>query len=210
MIHALSRPFPSRYGAPVLDRVDSLIFTARYFVRCMECSSCGDWCCSHGVDVDAPNAARIMGHADALEPLVGRPRAEWLTDVEKPDAEMPGGAYRRTRAIDGACVFLDRTERGCKLHRYALSIGLDYHELKPMVSALFPVTFDEGLLHPSDEVHDGTLVCMGETYPSLYEGARDELAFYFGGALVAELDALARRIAPEDVRVRLPVVDRSF
>jgi hypothetical protein len=81
------------------------------------------------------------------------------------------------------------------LHAFALERGLDYHEVKPMVSALFPVTFADGVLMASEEVEDGTLVCLDEG-PTLYRGARAELLFYFGEALVAELDALEAALPP--------------
>jgi hypothetical protein len=75
------------------------------------------------------------------------------------------------------------------LHTYALSRGLDYHEVKPLVCSLFPVTFDGGLLHPSNEIEDRSLQCIDDG-PTLYRGVRAEIAFYFGPALVAELDEL--------------------
>jgi hypothetical protein len=77
------------------------------------------------------------------------------------------------------------------LHSFALERGLDYHELKPMVSSLFPVTFDFGLLHPSNEIEDRSLQCWGDG-PTLYQGVRGEIEWYFGAGLVAELDALER------------------
>jgi hypothetical protein len=58
-----------------------------------------------------------------------------------------------------------------------------------MVSILFPLTFNYGRLEPSSEVLDKSLVCAGEG-PSLYDGVREELAYYFGDGLIAELDAL--------------------
>jgi hypothetical protein len=173
----------------VLCGVDTAIFVKSYFTQCMQCSFCNDWCCSHGVDVDEPNVARIMARAAELEAYTGILRDRWLTDEVIADAEFPGGASRRTRVEGSACVFLNRRGRGCMLHAFALSIGIDYHDLKPMVSALFPVTFAEGVLMASDEVDDGSLVCLGEG-PTLYRGARAELAFYFGEALVTELDGL--------------------
>jgi len=75
------------------------------------------------------------------------------------------------------------------LHSFALDRGLDYHDLKPMVAALFPVTFDGGLLHPSTEIVDRSLQCIDDG-PTLYEGVRSEIEWYFGTAMVAELDAL--------------------
>jgi hypothetical protein len=75
-----------------------------------------------------------------------------------------------------------------------LSTGQDYHALKPMVSTLFPVTFGYGALLVSDELEDGTLVCSG-VGPTAYEAARPEIEFYFGRALVGELDRLAATVA---------------
>ena len=75
------------------------------------------------------------------------------------------------------------------LHSFALERGLDYHELKPMVSSLFPVTFDWGLLHPSNEIEDRSLQCVDDG-PTLYQGVRGEIEWYFGVELVRELDAL--------------------
>ena len=59
-----------------------------------------------------------------------------------------------------------------------------------MVSILFPLTFEQGVLVASSEVLDGTLICAGAG-PSCYDGAREELRYYFGDALVLELDALS-------------------
>ena len=61
-----------------------------------------------------------------------------------------------------------------------------------MVCSLFPVTFDGGLLHPSNEIADRSLQCIDDG-PTLYEGVRSEIEFYFGTALVAELDAMNAR-----------------
>jgi len=59
-----------------------------------------------------------------------------------------------------------------------------------LVSTLFPLTFEQGVLVAAAELADGSLVCAGEG-PTLYEGARDELRHYFGAGLVAELDGAA-------------------
>lgn len=189
MIRALSRSYACRWGVPVVDRVDTAIFARRYFMHCMQCSYCFDSCCQYGVDVDAPNVERLRARAPELERFTGVPRDRWFTEEWTDDAEVPGGRHTRTRVEDGACVFRSRTARGCMIHSYAVDAGLDYHELKPMVSVLFPVTFDGGLLHPSNEIADRSLQCIDDG-PSLYRGVRDEIAWYFGAALVAELDGL--------------------
>src|SRR5262245_5713154 len=190
MLAQLERDYPCRFGVPVISRVDPEIFRFRYFRHCLQCQFCSDQCCIYGVDVDVENVARIMKHATALEAYVGRPAGEWFRTRYTPDPEYPGGSSTRTRVRDGACVFLNRRTRGCLLHSFSLSEGIDYHELKPMMSALFPITFSEGTLYPAQEVEEGSLVCAGEG-PTLYEGAREELRYYFGSALVGELDRLA-------------------
>ena len=101
------------------------------------------------------------------------------------------------------------------LHRYALEKGIDYHEVKPLMSSLFPLSFEGGeggetgcTLRAAGEVEDEELVCLDEG-PTIYRGARDELLYYFGQELVAELDAmeatLPQAITPP-TKPRLPVV----
>ena len=184
----------ARGGAPRVDRVEPAIFLRRYFGLCLRCDFCHDSCCQHGVDISIQERDRILAHADALEPLVGLPRERWFREQLVEDGDFPGGAATRTSVEGGGCVFLQRGARGCTLHAFALSRGEDYHALKPMVSALFPVTFGEGSLICSEELVDGSLVCAGEG-PTAYEMARVELAYYFGAELIAELDTLAQSVA---------------
>ena len=191
MIRPLSQPYPSRYGAPVIDRVDTAIFFRTYFMSCMECTYCHDSCCQYGSDIDGDNVARVEAHSDALERFTGVPHERWFTGEWNNDVEFPGGRQTRTAVENGACVFRSRTARGCMLHSFALDRGLDYHEIKPMVAWLFPVTFDGGLLHPSNEIEDRSLQCIDDG-PTLYKGVRGEIEWCFGGALVAELDAMER------------------
>ena len=187
---ALTSEYSCVMGGPVLTAVDPAIFRLRYFTACMACGFCKDACCDHGVDIDLGNAARLKALPDTFKARVGVPEAKWFTATVTQDAEFAGGAHVRTAVIDGACVFRDRAGRGCHIHGWALENGVDYHGIKPLVSTLFPLTFEHGVLVPSAEAADGTLVCSGEG-PTLYEGARGELLYYFGPALVAELDAMA-------------------
>lgn len=184
----LSRSYPSIFGAPVIHAIDPAIFTHRYFTHCMSCTFCHDACCSYGVDIDVENIARINALDAGFEAFVGIPRNKWFGKQRWIDAEFPGGAQGRTRVVNGACVFLDRKKRGCKIHAYCLAKGIDYHQLKPLVSTLFPLTFESGVLVASSEIETDDLVCSGDG-PTLYEGARPELMHYFGEPFVAELDA---------------------
>ncbi len=174
----------------MLRTVDPAIFTLRYFGHCLSCGFCADSCCQHGVDVSITERDRILARAEALSSRLALAPADWFEPAMEPDGDFPGGAATRTRVVNGSCVFLQRDRRGCLLHAVAIESGDDYHLLKPMVSALFPVTFGGGLLGPSDELTDASLVCSGKG-PTAYAMARGELAWYFGAELVAELDRLA-------------------
>jgi hypothetical protein len=192
---ALSRPYACAGGGPVLTMVEPRIFTLRYFQNCMGCGFCQDSCCQYGVDIDLDNAARLTAMPADFHAFVGVPASQWFTGDVVADAEFPSGHHVRTQVKDGGCVFLNKPGRGCMIHAYCLDRGIDYHGLKPMVSTLFPLTFDYGVLAASSEVVDGSLVCSGEG-PSCYCGARGELAHYFGDALVTELDRLEARNLP--------------
>lgn len=185
----LSRSYPNRHGFPLIDQVDAAIFTATYCCDCAD-PSCADACCAYGVCVDTENRQRLLDHAEELERYLGVDRRDWFDDSCVSDAEFPGGSYTRTRVVDGGCVFLNRSSRGCRLHTYCLATGRDYHLHKPMLCSLFPVTIDGGLLRPSSEILDGSLVCR-ERGTTLYHGTRNELRYYYGDALIAELDLLA-------------------
>ncbi|MDQ2666288.1 MAG: YkgJ family cysteine cluster protein [Gemmatimonadota bacterium] len=174
----------------MVHTVDADIFARRYFGLCMRCGFCADACCQHGVDVSLVERDRILARADEIETRTSRARDTWFEPIVTDDVDFPGGAATRTTVVDGRCVFLSRDARGCTLHALSLEENADYHLLKPMVSTLFPVTFGDGVLLCSDELTDGSLVCVGDG-PTAYEMARTELAWYFGEELVAELDALS-------------------
>ncbi len=213
MILPLSQFYPSRYGAPVLHRVDPRIFTLTYFGLCMDCSFCHDACCQFGADVEWPRLEALQARSDDLEKYLGVPQSQWFRDkpndfgiLEEP--EYPGGKYTRTKVVplpkarapfsEEGCVFLDPTGRGCRIHRYALDRGLNVYDLKPMMCSLFPLSFAEGNLLPADEFDEELLVCSGPGQ-TLFRAAFSDLEYYFGADLVAELAQFEREIiaAPE-------------
>jgi Fe-S-cluster containining protein len=189
VIQKLSRSYIARDGAPVISGVDTRIFHLQYFTHCSQCNFCHDWCCSFGVELDLKNVERIQAKADALEKLVRIDRNEWFENEVVDDEEFPGGKYTGTNVINDACVFLNRSGRGCLLHSYSMQKGLDYHHLKPIVCVIYPLTFSQGILLPADEIEDRSLVCMDEGL-TLYHALKDELAFYFGSEFVTELNEI--------------------
>jgi len=192
----LPRQYVARSGTPVLTKVDPTIFTQRYYTHCLDCTFCHDQCCTHGVDVDLETARRIEARANDLERYLGIARTRWFTTGLEVDLEFPGGAVRRTRVVNGCCVFHNQDGRGCRLHSYCIEHGLDHHELKSIVDCLFPLTFGEGVLAPAVEAEDGTLICLNAG-PTLYRGARSEVEYYFGTGLLEALDDLEARALKE-------------
>ncbi|MDX1429144.1 MAG: hypothetical protein R3282_02600 [Rhodothermales bacterium] len=190
----LGRSFPSRYGAPVIRRVDLAIFRRTYFTHCLRCTYCDDACCDHGVDVDLWHARQIDRWADEIEAYTGISRERWFTAEVEQDPEVPGGATRRTQVEDGHCIFLNRRGRGCLLHSFCHDHDLDYHDLKSMVDCLFPLSFYEQTLCPADDVGDDSLICLDEG-PTLYRGLRHELEYYFGKQFVSLLDEVEETAA---------------
>jgi hypothetical protein len=193
----LARDYVGRDGAPVIHAIDPAIFSLRYFMRCLACGFCNDQCCDHGVDIDVDNARRLRELGPDFQARLAVPAAHWFTSDVTPDIEFPSGAHVRTQVRNGKCVFTSQSGRGCTIHAYCLEKGIDYHTLKPMVSALFPVTFEAGVLVPSAEAMDGTLLCSGAG-ATLYEGVRGELEYYFGHEFVAELETLKKLVMARD------------
>ncbi len=195
MIVSLSRSFVPHTGVPVVDRIDTRLFTQTFFSDCMGCGFCHDSCCQYGATVEAPLMDFLLSQREVLEPMVGRPASEWFDGEFRPDAEYPGGRFTRTRVFDGRCVFLNRSGRGCLLHGHALMNDLPVHEWKPLACSLFPMWWEDGALVLPPEIEDRELVCLGEG-PTLYRSARNDLLYYYGPELVEELDRLEARVLP--------------
>lgn len=202
MIVPLKRSYTARYGTPTVNRVDTDVFIRTWFGDCMGCDFCHDICCQFGTTVDRPIVQKIMEKADDLERLTGVSRSEWFEDEWEVDKDCPGGFAGRTAVKDGICVFANRKGRGCLIHGYALETGLDVHEIKPMVCLTFPIYWSDGVIVPNAEVLDGSLVCLGPGR-TIYRSARQEVDYYFGAELVAELDKLEANVL-RDLPVQHP------
>jgi Fe-S-cluster containining protein len=189
----LSRSYASRRGTPAITAVDARIFSLRFFARCMDCTFCHDACCWRGCDADLDEVKRIEEHGAGLAGSVPGAPGSWFLPEPKHDPDFRDGQYRESRVLGRGCVFLEQ-DRGCKIHAYALERGLDYHELKPWLCWLFPLTVERGELRPQASVIDRSLVCSGSGV-TLYRAQRAELLYMFGAALVGECDALEPREA---------------
>jgi hypothetical protein len=102
-----------------------------------------DGCCSHGAFLsDTADAKRVRAAADELTPDIwqyyGLGKKLFVRDTVGDDRNR-----RRTRTVDGACVFLNRPGfaggAGCALHLLALRTGRNPLETKPDVCWQLPI-----------------------------------------------------------------------
>jgi hypothetical protein len=108
-----------------------------------------DGCCSHGAFFsDKADEKRVRRFAEQLGPADWQHRGRAQTKsgrlaiVDK-DSVGDDENRRRTRVIDGACIFLNRPGFGggvgCALHAYALRTGRHPLETKPEVCWQLPI-----------------------------------------------------------------------
>lgn len=116
-----------------------------------------DGCCTHGAFyADDEDEVRIEGYARQLKKktweyaAVGRRLG--VSEVD----ELDGEPARRTRTVDGACVFLNRPGfpggAGCALHALAERIDLHPLETKPDVCWQLPVRRTQDWVTRPDDV----------------------------------------------------------
>jgi len=197
--------------------VESGIFTDRIVVDCFS-HACSrhpggsthlDICCQYGADVDGNEKAAIEHHRQSIAAQMtpGAVAAPWFEGTLEPDADFPSGLRARTAVFDGACIFLDRANRGCAIHRAAIAGGWDLHGVKPMICRLWPLTWDYNSLGLADDYADYSCAFEPQA-PTVYQGGRSALSQLFGAGLVDALDAVEAKMlgaSPNRPR-RLPIV----
>ncbi len=146
-------------------------------------------CCQYGADVDLQERDAILAHKDQLYALLSPAAREapWFTTTIQEDPDYPSGRHVRTATFEGGCVFLSHDRRGCAIHRAALEGGWDFHQVKPHICRLFPLSYEGDAFVLSDDFVDYD--CADRVgAPSVYRVARDTIAAVFGADLVAALD----------------------
>lgn len=183
-------------GNVAISFVHRDVFLKTYFARCLECNFCHDWCCSFGADIDILNVEKIQQRKEEIMPFIRASEVEWFEAEYTYYEEYAGNQYTRINPQGSRCVFISKDKRGCGLHRYALSKQMDYHEIKPLVCVLFPLSFGEGILSLAPELDDNSLICSGSGY-SAYRSIWNELEYYFGRELAEELDEIEKEVLLE-------------
>jgi Fe-S-cluster containining protein len=184
---------------PRFRHVEAEIFTRTLVADCMthQCQNLAprraqlDACCQYGADVDVRERDAILSHADQLRSLL-RPEAAaapWFTEQEEIDVDYPSGRHVRTAVFGDGCVFLAHDQRGCAIHRASIEGDWDFHNIKPNICRLFPLTYDTDSILISDDYRDYS--CAFEAHaPTLYRVQRSTLGAIFGIELVTAMDAV--------------------
>ena len=116
-----------------------------------------DGCCSHGAHFsDDDDVARVKAAAKRLTAdewqLAEVGRARGVTQKESGDEGTP---QRKTRVVDGGCVFLNRPDfargGGCALHLLAAREGVHALETKPDVCWQLPVRREQEWVDRPDD-----------------------------------------------------------
>ena len=221
--------FPDPADEGVLLRCDVTWLTSRW--TCIFGAGCAgiyadrpdDGCCTLGAHFsDTDDEKRVAAHVLRLTPELwqhfGRGRRHWM--------ELDEDGARKTRVVDGACVFLNRPGfsggYGCALHTLALAEGQPPMAAKPDVCWQLPVRRTYERLTRPDETellvtvigeydrrgwgpggHDFDWYCTGNTEAHVgrepvYVQYAPELRDLMGDAAYAELVRLceARLASP--------------
>ncbi|HET9648673.1 MAG TPA: hypothetical protein VFP34_10630 [Microlunatus sp.] len=178
-----------------------------------------DGCCTLGAHfADADDETRVGRSVKKLTGSMWQHRAEgkaagWV-ELEQPDQVADGEEpARKTRVVDGACIFLNRpgfpAGAGCALHLLALSEGRPITETKPDVCWQLPLRRQFRTVSRADDTtytevsigeygrdgwgpggHDLDWYCTSNTEAHhgrapVYRSSRDELVALMGEAAYA-------------------------
>jgi hypothetical protein len=197
MAITLSKPYPSRYGLPVVDGIDTDIFSTRYpSFGCMG-MHCNDICCSGGavMDIIAFNKLKAFSGCKEFEKMVW----EGLAFEKYP--YYPGGMGCYTPIVEGMCIFKNRASRGCGIHSLCVKNGIEVRELKFFACCIFPVEVNRVQDEPHiltvgyELRHEGfDFDCKFAGDSTVYECAREDIDYYFGRELVDVMDEVKNRL----------------
>lgn len=185
MIIELKQTFNSRYGLPAVSKVETDIFTFKYYDKnCFDNNTCNDICCSEGVLMDIRSFEQLLKYKDKPE----FKHIDWDYYFKK-DLLAAGGLGCDSRVVNGTCAFRNTGGRGCLIHKFSLESGMDFRDIKFLYCCFFPADiFDGELLSYSNLLRrKGYLNCEGGN-STVYETSKNDIEYYFGQGLINELD----------------------
>jgi len=114
-----------------------------------------DGCCSHGAFwSDTADEKRVTRMARELDPATWQYAKKGTRGITVKDSVGDDDRRRRTRTVDGACIFLNRPGfpggAGCALHALALRTGRHPLETKPDVCWQLPIRREQQWVDRAD------------------------------------------------------------
>jgi hypothetical protein len=189
MIIELDRDYVSRYGLPLVNKIDTLIFTTTY-PKDGCTTACKDICCSGGATMDIFAFNRLVKHSNAPEFKT----ITWEGYAFEADVYSPGGAGCYTRFDGNRCMF-QNDDWGCAIHSYCLKHKIDVHELKFFTCCLFPVEVNKigtvhNILTAGYEMRypQFDLPCKKNGGTPVYEIAQPDIEYYYGRELIGAIE----------------------
>lgn len=157
-----------------------------------------DGCCSLGAHFsDRADERRVRRWSKALPADVWQLRA---TARKGGVSEIGEDGDRRTRLVDGACLFLNRPGfaggAGCALHLFASRRGLDHHQVKPDVCWQLPLRRSYDEVTGPDET-ERLVVTIGEYDRAGWGPGGHDLDWYCSGNTDAHVGAQPLFISEE-------------
>ncbi|MCU0723654.1 MAG: hypothetical protein MUC63_08570 [Planctomycetes bacterium] len=198
MLVDLKKTYESRGGLPRIEKIDSLIFSIA-FPQGSCGPACRDVCCSGGATMDIVAFERLLKHRNepAFEGVVFDGYR-----FEK-DSYSPGGLGCYTRFEGNRCTFQNRSW-GCSIHSFCLANRIDVRELKFFTCCLFPVEVNKigdvrNVLTAGYEMRHAEydLPCKKNGGAPVFDVAKGDLEYFYGGALVAEIEEIRRSLRCE-------------
>lgn len=191
MIIKLQKNFTNHAEFPIINKIDTLIFSTRYPKK--ECSpQCNNVCCSGGATMDIYTFNKLLKHRHA--PIFRSIVWEGYSFQDDPDS--PGGKGCYTRFYNNRCMF-QNSDWGCSIHTYCLQNSIDVHELKFFTCCLFPVEVNKidgvkNILTAGYELRypQFDIPCKKNGDISVYESAKNDIQYYYGEELIYEIEKL--------------------
>lgn len=193
MIIKLKKDYENRNGLPVINKLDTLIFSTTYpSSGCVR--ACKDVCCSGGATMDIYTFNKLIKHRDApiFKGII------WEGYNFENDPRSTGGKGCYTRYDNNRCMF-NNDDWGCKIHTYCLEQGIDVRELKFFTCCVFPVEVNKigdvhNILTAGYEMRypEFDLACKKNGDTSVYQIAKPDILYYYGDELISEIETIKK------------------
>jgi Protein of unknown function (DUF3109) len=161
---------------------------------------CSSVCCSGGVYADIAERDRILADKDIIKKYMDTTQSlddtTWFDPGDDEDADFPSGRCVGTSVLNDKCVFLNSVGH-CSLQSAAMGEGKHKWFWKPFYCVLFPIEVSDKIVSFDPMLQDEQSCCtLQDAFDvPLFEGCREELAYFLGEDGYARVEEHHRRVA---------------